>query len=128
MKKIAVVFMTLSIFATTTEVNSATSICNPVELMQPQTSVTDIYNFLVQSLGLSTTQKPVVKKLVDEAGVLTTKLNSDTSMTEAEKSTAKTGIVNDLIKKLGDGVLKSAQKTKLGGLATQLTTMFSALK
>jgi hypothetical protein len=128
MKKIAVAFMTLSVLAVTTEVNSSTLICNPVELMQPQTSVLDIYNYLETNLGLSMTQKPEVKKLVDEAGALTTKLNTDTSKSSSEIATAKTGIVNALIKELSTKVLKGTQVSKLTGITTQLTSMFSALK
>jgi hypothetical protein len=128
MKKVIYTLLTLALCTFTCEINSAPLTNQPTTILSSQTTTTDIFNFLVQNLGLTTTQKPAVKQLVDEAGVLTTKLNSETAMTAAEKSTAKTGIVNDLIKKLGEGVLKSAQTTKLGTLATQLTTMFSALK
>lgn len=128
MKKIAIALMTLSVLTISTVVNSATETKMPIELVQPNTTITDIYNFLDKSLALTATQKPAVKKLVDEAGVQTTKLNADATKTDAEKATAKTNIVNNLIKQLGNGILKSTQTTKLGSIANQLVVMFSQLK
>ena len=128
MKKIAIALMTLSVLTISLEVNSSTETKLPIELEQPNTTITDIYNFLDKSVGLTAAQKPAVKKLVDEAGVQTTKLNADATKTDAEKATAKTNIVNNLIKQLGNGITKSTQTTKLGSIANQLVVMFSQLK
>ena len=107
---------------TTNKVNIQT------EVVSPQISTTDIFNYLNTNLGLTTTQKPVVKKAIDEAGLETTKLNVDSSKSAAEITTLKTSIVNTLIKKLSSGILSGVQSNKLTGLAGTLTTMFAQLK
>jgi len=128
MKKVIYTLLTLALCTFTSEINSASLINQPTTILSTQTTTTDIFNFLVQNLGLSMTQKPEVKKLVDEAGALTTKLNTDTSKSSSEIATAKTDIVNALIKELSTKVLKGTQVSKLTSMTTQLTTMFSALK
>jgi hypothetical protein len=128
MKKIIYSLLTIALFSSSYEINSATLKNQPAEIAAAQMSTTDIFNYLNTNLGLSTTQKAVVKKAVDEAGAETTKLNTQTSKSAAEVTTAKTSIVNALVKKLSSGILTEAQSKKLAGLTSTLTTMFSQLK
>jgi len=131
MKKIIYALSTLGLVLTISSAVPNHGISNvniKSNLISPQVSATDIYNLLNTNLGLTTTQKPVVKKAVDEAAAETTKLNLETSKSAAEVSTAKTSIVNSLIKKLSSGILTSAQSTKLAGMTSTLTKMFGELK
>ncbi|MGN6645141.1 MAG: hypothetical protein ACTHJT_01320 [Cytophaga sp.] len=75
---------------------------------------------------MSATQKLAVKTAVDEAGNEFLKLKSSTKST-AEIASAKTSIVNALIKKLSSSVLNSTQSTKLSSLSGELTSLFSKL-
>lgn len=131
MKKIIYALLTLALVLTISSAvpNHGSSNENvKAKLISPQVSVTDIYNLLNTNLGLTTTQKPVVKKVIDEAAAETTKLNAETSISAAEVSIAKSSIVNSLIKKLSSDILTSAQSTKLAGLSSTLTKMFGELK
>lgn len=130
MKKIIYTLLSIALVLSTTSAvpNSNNKVNIETEVVSPQMSTTEIFNYLNTNLGLSATQKPVVQKAVDEAGAETTKVNADTSKTAAEASTAKTGIVNNLVKKLSSGALNAIQTKKLSGLTGQLTTMFSQLK
>jgi len=129
MKKATYTLLAAILLTTTMEVNSATLKFSDVDKIQSsQISTTDIFNYLNTNLGLSATQKPAVKTAVDEAGAEVTKLNASATKSATEIATAKTNIVNELIKKLSGGILSSAQSTKLSGLSSQLTSMFSQLK
>jgi len=129
MKKLTYTLLAAILLTTTLEVNSTTLKFSGVDKIQSvQISTTDIFNYLNTNLGLSATQKPAVKTAVDEAGAEVTKLNASTTKSATEIATAKTNIVNGLIKKLSGGILSSAQSTKLSGLSSQLTSMFSQLK
>lgn len=98
----------------------------PYSVISSETTTTDILNYLTTNLGLSATQKPAVKTAVDEAGNEFLKLKSSTKST-AEIASAKTSIVNALIKKLSSSVLNSTQSTKLSSLSGELTSLFSKL-
>ncbi|HSY60668.1 MAG TPA: hypothetical protein VK796_02280 [Cytophaga sp.] len=128
MKKVIYTLLTIALFTSTHEINSASLSDQPTEFVSTQMSATEIYNYLNTNLGLTATQKPVVKTAVDEAAVETTKLNADTSKSTQEVTTAKTSIVNTLLKKLSSGVLSEAQSKKLTSLTGTLTTMFAQLK
>jgi hypothetical protein len=128
MKKIIYPLLTIALFTSSYKINSATLENQPTEIVSTQMSSTDIFNYLNTNLGLTTTQKPVVKKAVDEAGAETTKLNADSSKSAEEIKIAKASIVNTLVKKLSSSVLSEAQSKKLSGLTGTLTTMFAQLK
>lgn len=130
MKKIMYTLLSIALVLSTSSAvpNVKAHIQIQAEVVSPQMSTTEIFNYLNTNLGLSATQKPVVQKAVDEAGAETKKVNADTTKSATEATTAKTGIVNTLIKKLSSGVLNAAQTKKLSGLTGQLTTMFSQLK
>ncbi|WP_018342540.1 hypothetical protein [Cytophaga aurantiaca] len=128
MKKVIYSLLTVALFTFTTETNSASLSSYPSGIVATQMSTTEIFNYLNTNLGLTSTQKPVVKKAVDEAGTETTKLNADSTKSADEVKTAKTSIVNGLVKKLSSGILSDAQSKKLTGLTGQLTTMFAQLK
>ncbi len=128
MKKIIYTLLSVALITISSEVNSSTAPNDiQLEIVTPQVSTTDIFNYLNTNLGLSATQKPTVKTAVDQAGAEVAKLNSDATKSATEVATAKTSIVNALIKKLSSGILTSAQSKKLSGLTSTLTTMFSQL-
>ena len=130
MKKIIYTLFSIAIvLVTSSAVPNATFKVNiQTEVVSPQMSTTEIFDYLNTNLGLTSTQKSVVKKVVDETGVETTKLNADSSKSAAEVTTAKTSLVNILVKKLSSGVLSEVQSKKLAGLTGTLTTMFAQLK
>lgn len=130
MKKIIYTLFSIAIvLVTSSAVPNATFKVNiQTEVVSPQMSTTEIFDYLNTNLGLTSTQKSVVKKAVDETGVETTKLNADSSKSAAEVTTAKTSLVNILVKKLSSGVLSEVQSKKLAGLTGTLTTMFAQLK
>lgn len=129
MKKITYTLLSIAFITVSAEVNSYTvPLGIQSEITSPQISTTDIFTYLNTNLGLSATQKPTVKKMVDEAGAEIIKLQADATKSAADVTTTKTSIVNALIKKLSSGILTSAQSAKLSGLTSQLTAMFSQLK
>lgn len=129
MKKMIYTLLTVAFVTASYEINSAPLNNQPTELVSTQMSTTEIFNYLNTNLGLTTAQKPVVKKAIDEAGTETTKLNTDASKSATEIKTAKASIVNTLISKLSSGgILNAAQSKKLAGLTSQLTAMFAQLK
>jgi hypothetical protein len=128
MKKVIYTLLTIALFTSTHEITSASLSEQPTEFVSTQMSATEIFNYLNTNLGLTATQKPVVKTAVDEAAVETTKLNADTSKSTQEVTTAKTSIVNTLVKKISSGLLSEAQSKKLTSLTGTLTTMFAQLK
>jgi hypothetical protein len=130
MKKIVYTLLSVAFISVSAQVNSSPSIVTGIqlEIASPQMTTTDIFNYLNTNLGLSATQKPTVKTAVDQASAEVTKLNADATKSATEVAAAKTNIVNALIKKLSSGILTGAQSTKLSGLTSTLTSMFSQLK
>jgi hypothetical protein len=130
MKKVIYTLLTIALFTSTQDITSASLSNQPTAFASTQMSTTEIFNYLSTNLGLTATQKPIVKKAVDEAAIETTKLNADSTSTKSatEVQTAKTSIVNTLVKKLSSGILTEAQSKKLTGLTGTLTTMFAQLK
>lgn len=129
MKKISYTLLSIALFTFTAQSNDVRINKQPtLEILAPEMSTTDIFNYLNTNLGLTAAQKPAVKTAVDEAGSEITKLNASTTKSASEIATAKTSIVNGLIKKLSGGILSSAQSAKLSGLSSQLSSMFSQLK
>lgn len=125
MKKVTYALLT-AMALISLEVNSTSLNSAPYSIVSTETTTTDILNYLTTNLGLSATQKPAVKTAVDEAGSEFLKLKSSTK-SAAEVTSAKTSIVNGLIKKLSSGVLNSTQSTKLSSLSGELTSLFSKL-
>ena len=126
MKKVTYALLTAMALIVSLKVNSTGLNIVPYSVVSPETTTTDILNYLTTNLGLSATQKPAVKTAVDEAGSEFLKLKSSTK-SAAEITSAKTSIVNGLIKKLSSGVLNSTQSTKLSSLSGELTSLFSKL-
>lgn len=128
MKKITYTLIACALFTFGSQNNGALAENQSnMVVLSPQISTTDIFNYLNTNLGLSATQKPTVKSAVEEAGAEVTKLNTST-LPATEIAAAKTNIVNALVKKLSGGILSSTQATKLSGLTSKLTSMFSQLK
>lgn len=129
MKKTTYTILFIALFTFTAQSNDVRINKQPtLEILAPSMSTTDIFNYLNTNLGLTSAQKPAVKTAVDEAGSEVTKLNASTTKSASEIATAKTSIVNGLIKKLSGGILSGTQSSKLSGLTSQLTSMFSQLK
>jgi len=122
---VAVSFLSLS--AHSTGINEIMNTSVHFEVLAPQVTTTDIFNYLKTNLNLTSAQQPTVQQAVTDAGTEFTKLNksSDTGLTKD----AKTTVFNEFIKKITSGsLLSSAQSTKLTSLAPNLQTMFSQLK